>query len=54
MKIEQLYQKANAEWQHTVKMRHQYPTFDYYWHERYERVYDISYRTCLNKNINVH
>ena len=54
MTVEQLYQKAIIEWQQIINVRHQYPTFDYYWHERYERVYNFVYRSKSNKHMNLH
>jgi len=41
MTLEQLYDQASIEWHRSEKVRMQYPTFIYYWHERYERVYDF-------------
>jgi len=54
MKVEQLYLRAVTEWRQQDNVRHQYPTFDYYWHERYERVYDFVYRTSSSKHIGMH
>ena len=54
MTVEQLYLRAATEWRHKINVRHQYPTFDYYWHERYERVYDFVYRINSHENMNLH
>ena len=41
MTLEQLYNKATSEWRNQDKVRKNYPTFVYYWRERYERVYNV-------------
>ena len=37
----QLHVQAEREWNGSLTIRHQYPTFVFFWHERYERVYNI-------------
>ena len=44
MTNEQLYAQAQKEWVDSQTIKRQYPTFVFYWHEHYERVYNISYR----------
>jgi len=44
MTNEQLYLQAKKEWIDSQTIQRQYPTFVFYWHELYERVYNISYR----------
>lgn len=39
-----LYAQAQKEWIDSRTIQRQYPTFVFYWHELYERVYNISYR----------
>lgn len=39
----QLHIQAQKEWDSSVNIRRQYPTFEFYWHELYERVYNISF-----------
>jgi hypothetical protein len=41
MTPQQIYQQAANEWQRSKDVRSHYPTFVYYWHERYERVYNL-------------
>lgn len=48
MTLEQLVKKASNEWLNKDSVRQRYPTFTYYWHERYERVYNFVYR--INEN----
>ena len=45
MTVEQVYHRAELEWQNHSDLRTKYATFIYYWHERYERVYGIEYRS---------
>ena len=56
MTVEQVYHRADLEWQCHSNLRAKYATFIYYWHERYERVYGIEYREkttsgFLNNNL---
>jgi len=44
MTNEKLYAQAQKEWGDSQTIQRQYPTFVFYWHEHYERVYNISYR----------
>lgn len=37
----QLHTQAEREWNDSLAIRQQYPTFVFYWHEKYERIYDI-------------
>ena len=37
----QLHQQAESEWNDSSVLRQQYPTFSFYWYERYERIYNI-------------
>jgi hypothetical protein len=39
-----LHIRASYEWNHSAELRSQYPTFVYYWREKYERVYRIELR----------
>jgi hypothetical protein len=41
MTIHQLHLQAQKEWRGSSHLRRQYPTFVFYWHEQYERVYQI-------------
>jgi hypothetical protein len=45
MTHQQMYKQATSEWQRSEDVRLHYPTFVYYWHERYERVYNLDKRT---------
>lgn len=38
---QKIQQKAEREWKSSAAIRRQYPTFVFYWHEQYERVYNI-------------
>ena len=50
MTIHQLHLQAQTEWRGSPHLRRQYPTFVFYWHEQYERVYQISHtKTVLLK-----
>lgn len=40
----QLHRQAEREWKGSLDLRRRYPTFDFYWHEQYERIYDIPTR----------
>ena len=39
----QLHLQAQKEWCGSAHLRRQYPTFVFYWHEQYERVYNSSH-----------
>lgn len=41
MNNHQLHLQAQKEWCGSSQLRRQYPTFVFYWHEQYERVYKI-------------
>ena len=43
MTSHQLHLQAQKEWCGSSNLRRQYPTFVFYWHEQYERVYNISH-----------
>ena len=36
--------RAYEEWNHSIELKGQYHTFDYYWWERYARVYQLPAR----------
>lgn len=42
MTKEQLYIQAQSEWRNSTSVRQQYPTFIYYWQNRYERVFTFN------------
>ena len=46
-----LHLQAQKEWCGSSYLRRQYPTFDFYWHEQYERVYIISRKTNLFRKL---
>jgi len=50
MTSEQLYTQAQQEWNNSQPIQRRYPTFVFYWHEYYERVYNISYKHTLNRD----
>lgn len=44
MRVSELKDRANREWSRSPELRHQYHTFEYYWWERYARVYHLPTR----------
>lgn len=44
MTNDQLHLRAEREWHNSQELRRRYPTFDFYWHEQYERVYAVTFR----------
>lgn len=51
MIIHQLQLKAQKEWRDSSLLRRQYPTFVFYWHEQYERVYNIPHTTNVLRKL---
>ncbi len=44
MTARQLQNHAYMEWNASTAIRHRYHTFEYYWWERYARVYQLAQR----------
>lgn len=42
MNTQDLHFKALKEWNDSPGLRRQFPTFEFYWHEQYQRVYAMS------------
>ncbi|MGD8559094.1 MAG: hypothetical protein PVF34_03795 [Gammaproteobacteria bacterium] len=55
MSYQQLHSLAEKNWNNCIDIRRRYPTFIFYWHEQYERVYNIPHRNkLLDKVLHVH
>jgi hypothetical protein len=44
MSTRELQVQAYTEWSRSTELQHHYHTFDYYWSERYARVYSLPAR----------
>ena len=44
MSARELQVQAYREWSHSIELQHHYHTFDFYWSERYARVYRLPVR----------
>jgi hypothetical protein len=44
MSARELQVQAYREWSRSVELQYRYHTFDYYWSERYARVYSLPVR----------
>ena len=54
MNYAKLQIQAAKKWKSSQDIRREYPTFVFYWHEQYERVYNIPHgRKALDKVLNV-
>jgi hypothetical protein len=50
MNYKQLHHQAEKKWENSLDIRRRYPTFVFYWHEQYERIYNIpSTKTTFDK-----
>ena len=47
----ELHLQAQKEWCGSSHLRRQYPTFVFYWHEQYERVYKISHTANILRKL---
>ncbi|MGD8569091.1 MAG: hypothetical protein PVJ39_13465 [Gammaproteobacteria bacterium] len=53
MNYKQLHHQAEQKWSNSLDIRRRYPTFVFYWHEQYERIYNIpSPKKPLEKLLN--
>jgi hypothetical protein len=46
MSARELQVQAYREWSHSTELQYRYHTFDYYWSERYARVYRLPARSA--------
>ncbi len=51
MTSQDLHFKARKEWNDSQFLRRQFPTFEFYWQENYQRVYANTRRAILIRNI---
>lgn len=51
MTNDQLHLQAEKEWHSSLELRRQYPTFVFYWHEQYERVYNLPHKDKIMEKL---
>ena len=49
MSARELKVQAYQEWSHSTELQYRYHTFDYYWSQRYARVYRLTVRIAPMK-----
>jgi hypothetical protein len=51
MSARELQVQAYREWSRSIELQYRYHTFDYYWSERYGRVYRLPARIALVRRL---
>lgn len=51
MNSQDMHTKALREWRNSSNLRRRFPTFEFYWHENYERVYLHMHKAINLKSI---
>jgi hypothetical protein len=49
MSVRELKVQAYREWSHSTELQYRYHTFDYYWSQKYARVYRLPVRIAPMK-----